>query len=145
MNWEAIGAVGEILGAAGVIVTLVYLSMQIRANARATRIETADRVLARVNESQALLIQQADLADIVRRGARDLDSLEPAERMRVKFFFFEMLKNSEQAGMFARQGVLDRALFETWELSLHRLMERWPTSAGQMVALRDFTQSRKFR
>ena len=35
MNWEAIGAVGEILGAAGVIVTLVYLARQIHVSNRA--------------------------------------------------------------------------------------------------------------
>jgi len=33
MNWDAIGAVGELLGSLAVLVTLVYLSLQIR-NAR---------------------------------------------------------------------------------------------------------------
>jgi len=32
MNWEALGAVAELLGAIGVIATLVYLSAQIRHN-----------------------------------------------------------------------------------------------------------------
>ena len=32
MNWEAIGAIGELAGAIGVIVTLVYLAIQIRQN-----------------------------------------------------------------------------------------------------------------
>lgn len=36
MNWEAIGAIAEAVGAAGVVVTLVYLSIQIRANTAAT-------------------------------------------------------------------------------------------------------------
>ena len=30
MNWDAIGAVGEIIGAVAVVVTLVHLSRQIR-------------------------------------------------------------------------------------------------------------------
>ncbi len=30
MNWEAIGAIGEIVGALAVIVTLIYLALQIR-------------------------------------------------------------------------------------------------------------------
>ena len=34
MNWEALGAIGETLGALGVIVTLVYLAIQIRGNTR---------------------------------------------------------------------------------------------------------------
>ena len=34
MNWEAIGAIGEVLGALAVIGSLVYLALQIRANSR---------------------------------------------------------------------------------------------------------------
>src|SRR5512139_1174321 len=37
MNWEAIGAIGEIIGAGAVVVSIVYLSIQIRSNTRATR------------------------------------------------------------------------------------------------------------
>ena len=38
MNWDAIGAIGEILGAIGVIVTLGYLAVQIRQNTRSSRV-----------------------------------------------------------------------------------------------------------
>ena len=34
MNWDALGAVAEALGAAGVVVTLVYLSVQVRRNSK---------------------------------------------------------------------------------------------------------------
>ena len=37
MNWEAIGAVGEVLGAVGVIATLGYLAVQIRQNTRTVK------------------------------------------------------------------------------------------------------------
>lgn len=36
MNWEAIGAVGEIVGALAVVLTLVYLALQVRTAKRAT-------------------------------------------------------------------------------------------------------------
>ena len=49
MNWEAIGAIGEIVGVAGVIVTLIYLAAQIRLNtamvkgtAHQTQIDSTD-------------------------------------------------------------------------------------------------------
>ena len=41
MNWEAIGAVGEVFGAVAVFLTLLYLARQIRANTRSS--ETASR------------------------------------------------------------------------------------------------------
>jgi len=37
MDWNAIGAIGEIAGAIGVIVTLVYLAGQLKQNTRALR------------------------------------------------------------------------------------------------------------
>lgn len=40
MNWDAIGAVGELIGGLVVLGTLVYLAIQIRQNALATRSAT---------------------------------------------------------------------------------------------------------
>jgi hypothetical protein len=40
VNWDAIGAVGEILGAVAIILTLVYLAAQIRQNTSSTRAST---------------------------------------------------------------------------------------------------------
>jgi len=40
MNWDAIGAVGEVVGAICVVLTLGYLAVQIRQNTRATRATT---------------------------------------------------------------------------------------------------------
>ena len=37
MNWDAIGAIAELLGAVGVIASLVYLASQMGQNARAAR------------------------------------------------------------------------------------------------------------
>ena len=34
MNWEALGAISELLGAIGVVVTLLYLSRQINRNSK---------------------------------------------------------------------------------------------------------------
>ncbi len=37
MNWEAIGAIGEIVGAIAVIATLIYIATQVKDSARAAR------------------------------------------------------------------------------------------------------------
>ena len=41
MNWEAVGAVGEIVGAIAVVITLIYLARQMRQNSSALRSTTA--------------------------------------------------------------------------------------------------------
>jgi len=35
MNWEALGAIAELVGAAAVVITLVYLSIQMKTNTSA--------------------------------------------------------------------------------------------------------------
>jgi len=82
MNWEAIGAVGEILGAIGVIVTLAYLATQIKQNNRLLH----NSISRDVNQGLALLnsrvADDAEFADLFIRGSEDIDSLTPTERQR---------------------------------------------------------------
>nr|MDJ0879585.1 hypothetical protein [Halieaceae bacterium] len=40
MNWDAIGAIAEVLGAVAVLVTLIYLSLQIRLSNRLAEAES---------------------------------------------------------------------------------------------------------
>ena len=44
MNWEAIGAGGEVFGALGVMVTLIYLATQIRVQNRESRIASVHEI-----------------------------------------------------------------------------------------------------
>lgn len=44
MDWEALGAIGELVGAVGVIATLVYLAMQIRQNSNVVRSSTRQAI-----------------------------------------------------------------------------------------------------
>ena len=55
MNWEAIGAIAELLGAIGVIVSLVSLATQIRASTQAMRSESR-RAVRDASRSANLLI-----------------------------------------------------------------------------------------
>jgi len=50
LNWDAIGAVGEILGALGVIVTLGYLARQIRENSRQMKVGSIISINQLINE-----------------------------------------------------------------------------------------------
>ena len=51
MNWDAVGAIAELLGAAGVIATLLYLAKQIGQNSMMMR--------ATIKQEQASAVQQA--------------------------------------------------------------------------------------
>lgn len=56
MNWEAIGAIGEVLGAVGVLITLVYLSIQVRNNTAETHNATLESVMSADTDARNALI-----------------------------------------------------------------------------------------
>jgi hypothetical protein len=37
VNWEAISAIGQLVGAIAVVISVLYLAVQVRSNARETR------------------------------------------------------------------------------------------------------------
>jgi hypothetical protein len=83
MNWEAIGAVGEILGAAAVVGTLIYLASQVRyaknAAADASRLERSSGVrniileLTRDDELRNTLLQDIGQLSIYEEFGKALD------------------------------------------------------------------------
>ncbi len=61
MNWDAIGAVGEIVGAAAVVITLIYLAVQVRSARTATDANLVDRARDNSFECDRLLLEHAEL------------------------------------------------------------------------------------
>ena len=53
MNWEAIGAVGEILGALAVVATIVYLARQVSDNSKQVKLNTTQSYASLVQDAYA--------------------------------------------------------------------------------------------
>jgi hypothetical protein len=54
INWNAVGAIGEVLGAVTVLATLIYLALQIRQNTRQQRFESARALTEEFNRLNSL-------------------------------------------------------------------------------------------
>lgn len=71
MNWEAIGAIGEVVGAAAVVITLLVLVVQVRQNNRGleesnrlNRAATIDRHADSISRWRGRLMENAELSRI---------------------------------------------------------------------------------
>ena len=89
MNWEAVSAIAEVLGATGVIVTLAYLAVQVRQNSRllekgaeATRVTADDAVVENFNQWREMIITNPDVSELFISGMEDPANLDPNERHR---------------------------------------------------------------
>jgi hypothetical protein len=86
VNWEAISAVGQIVGALAVVISLIYLAREIRSNARSARIAS----LHDVNRWLGELVEHPHLAELYYRGIRDFKSLKSADRVRFSALMEQM-------------------------------------------------------
>jgi hypothetical protein len=75
VNWEAIGAISEVIGAAGVIASMLYLAVQVRSSTRASAIESKLASSRVYTDFLGSLIQSPELNRIFLQGRKDLASL----------------------------------------------------------------------
>lgn len=79
MNWEAIGAVAELVGAAGVIASLLYLGAQVHASNRASAVQAKLDSTRLLNDFMDLLIERPDLNQLMIKGRKGLETLSADE------------------------------------------------------------------
>jgi hypothetical protein len=76
LNWDAIGAIAEAFGVMGVIVTVVYVGVQIRHNSKAVQGATEQSLMT---QEMALYALIAEHPGIYRRGGESTDQLDADE------------------------------------------------------------------
>jgi len=91
MNWDAIGAVGEIVGAVTVVVSLFYVAAQIRQNTESVRM-AAELDVSKLSAGWAsLVVNNPELAEIWDKAADDPESLTNSEIRIFLWFAMELL------------------------------------------------------
>ena len=117
MNWDAIGAIGNILGAVGVTATLIYLVIQLRQNNRQLRLTTSNVVTEELQSIFSLLAADESLSRVFAEAASSSD-LEGETRVRYYAFINNMMRIHENAYLQRQEGAIPEA---HWE-GLTRLM-----------------------
>ncbi len=91
MNWEAIGAIGEIIGALAVFATLVYLAIQIKQNSNMMKANIKEQ---RAAETQVQLQRAIDLAGLIIKRTSG-EALSPTESLQYQLLFRGNMRNYE--------------------------------------------------
>lgn len=106
MNWGALGAVAEFIGAIGVIASLLYLAGQIRHSRRVAQEDAARSVLSKMNAFLDGISREHGLADVWVRGSADLSSLkDQAEAVQFSTFMLSIFRTYEEALAYQEAGV----------------------------------------
>jgi len=122
LNWEAIGAIAELLGALGVIATLGYLAVQIRQNTRTIRTSTYQSALDSSNRVNELILANPHLERIFRLGRLDLSQLTDEERPQFRMLIAQFLSVHETMFLQYERGTLDEDFWRSRLAGLRSLL-----------------------
>ena len=86
MNWDAISAIAEIIGAVVVVASLIYVGRQVSQNTAMMRVGAASESMERDYDLVLPLIESPELTEIWLKGDHRLDELSEADRQRLLFF-----------------------------------------------------------
>jgi hypothetical protein len=135
MNWQAIGAVAELIGGVGVIASLFYLAIQIRQNTRSVRSASYHAVVANLSALSALsgaAGRDVDAANIMLAGGANPEILNPKEFNQFRLLMTSLFRSYENIFYQHSQGMIDSSVWRGWENSMTRLFwlpgvqEWWP-------------------
>jgi hypothetical protein len=96
MSWEVVTSLAELVGAVAVVVSLVYLAIQVRTGTHELRTSTRDSSFHSLMEWNYYIMSDPDLAWIFQSGCRDFLALDEKSRARlvhVMYSFFKMFEN----------------------------------------------------
>jgi hypothetical protein len=117
MNWEAIGAIGQIVGTVLVGVTLIYLALQLRQNTSSLKSSTFLAISTLMGSTMEVLATNPDLAPLVIKAQAGLDALSAAERARFGFMMMMAFRRVETVVVQRHLGFIDPHLTEGFERS----------------------------
>ena len=89
--------ISELVASLAVIMSLIYVAIQIRQNTQIVKLNSAQNLSHELRESLALLASDAGLSDIHLRAMQNIDSLAPAEKFRFYIFLNNVFRVYESA------------------------------------------------
>jgi hypothetical protein len=118
VNWEAIGAIGQVVGAVAVVISLIYLAREVRRNTGATHLTAMRSMHDAFNRWIQQLGQYPDLAELYTRGLQDLKSLEDTEITRFTALLHGEFRNFEEIYHLKAKGHLEEDVWHGWEAAM---------------------------
>ena len=110
MNWEAVGAIGEVVSAIGVIFTLVYLAIQIRQNSAVVRSATRQAISTNQAEIGFRLAENPELLALALQLTSIPDSV-PEDQVRAQFFLRGLMRTYENQYHQYQDGTFDESVW----------------------------------
>ena len=123
MNWDAISAFAETVGAAAVVATLLYLAIQIRAQTKESRL-AATRDLSRdYLDAIDSITRDKEVFSVYLKALAAYEDLPYEERVRISMAFIRIFRVLELSYSHYLSRDIEAAHFESGQVPVKELME----------------------
>ena len=113
MNWTKASAVAEILSSVAILITLVYLVVEIQQNAETTQADTRQAMLASEQQYLQLFIDSPELSLLTIKP-----DMSDEERIRLSYLLLTFVRMRESNWLQYENGTLDDVTWQTYRLTL---------------------------
>jgi hypothetical protein len=140
-----LGSIGEIIGAAATVATLLYLAIQIRSNTLVTKSESLRDIIDRVIQWEARLVDSPELLHSWTEGSKSYHNLKDEDQIRFTTLSHEILSACETSWEAAKFGGIKAETLEAARGIIYQLMrnkgvqEYWEVSGSITMAV-DFVK-----
>ena len=121
MNWDAIGAIGEIVGAFAVVLSLVYLGTQVRAQNKESRLASIHETVEAQREALRMFLEPQVAEDFL-AVLEDYEQASSAQRLRFSMTVMIIFKITQDAYRQHLDKRLDGDMFEGYGLQIADVM-----------------------
>ncbi|RLA42583.1 MAG: hypothetical protein DRR06_07295 [Gammaproteobacteria bacterium] len=115
MNWDAIGAIGEIVGATAVVLSLLYLALQLRQSTNFARMEYHTKTIDSMAPSYHWRAANPHNARIFREGLQDFRTLNADERVMLDSVLSTIVLSFKDILEARKNNLLDSDTYKAWE------------------------------
>ena len=121
MNWDAMGAIAESVGALGVILSLVYLALQVRQNTEQIRLSRFQDLSSTLQDGFTPVYNPGNMT-VWYRGHFKPGELSEEDEYTFRMFMERQLFNVQNVVYQHQHGLVDDAVFESTILLMRQLL-----------------------
>jgi hypothetical protein len=126
MNWDAVSAISQLVGSVAVVLSVLYLGLQVHRSTRVAKLATQDAAATAMRDVTKPFMENAELERIWRVGLEDLSALSAEDRARFFSAAYQFLKAFETIHFHFVYGLMDRELWDGW----HGLLRHYVAAPG---------------
>jgi hypothetical protein len=115
MNWEAINAVSQFVSSIAVVLSVLYLGIQVHRSTRVARVAAQDAAASAVRDVTNTFMENAEMSRIWGAGLEDLGTLSAEDQARFFHATHQFLKALETIHFHYLNGLMDEQLWCGWQ------------------------------